>query len=77
MFEKVATEYCTYTLMQNILNFKHVIDSNNKSLIIALGDVFQPFGLFRDAHSKEYTFSLFYGHPRPSLACSYQKIVQA
>jgi hypothetical protein len=30
MFEEVADEYCTYTLVQNILSFKHVIDNNNK-----------------------------------------------
>jgi hypothetical protein len=38
----------------------------------------QLLGLFCDAHFKKYNFpTLFYGHPRPLLACSYQKILQA
>ncbi len=63
--------------MQNILNLEHVIDDNDKSLTIAPRKGFQPLGLFHDAHSKKYNFpTLFYWHPRPSLACFYQKIVQ-
>jgi hypothetical protein len=76
MFEEVVNENCTNTLVENILNLEHVIDDNDKSLTIAPGEGFQLFGLFRHAHSEKYNFpTLFYGHPRPSLACSYQKIV--
>jgi hypothetical protein len=46
----------TQRLVQNILSLEHVIDNNDKSLIIAHGEGFQPLGLFRDAHSKEYNF---------------------
>jgi hypothetical protein len=78
MFEKVVDEDCTYTLMQNILSLEHVIDDNDKLLTITPIEGSQPLGLFCDAHSKKYNFpTIFYGHPRPSFACSYQKIVQA
>jgi hypothetical protein len=34
--------------------------------------------LFHDTHSLEYNFlTLFFGHARPFLTCSYRKIVQA
>ncbi len=60
--------------MQNILSPEHVIDNNDKLLIIAPREGYQPLGLFHDAHFEEYNFpTLCYGpHPRPSLACSYQ-----
>jgi hypothetical protein len=59
------------------LSLELVIDDNDKSITIAFGKGFQPLGLFCDAHFEEYSFStLFYGHLNPSLACSYQKIVQ-
>jgi hypothetical protein len=74
MFKVVDEDYRD-TLVQNILSFKHVIDNNDKSLTIALREGSQPLGLLHDAHSKEYNFpTLFYGHPRPSLACSYQRL---
>ncbi len=78
-FEEVVDEDYTYTLVQNILNFEHVINDNDKSLTIVLGERFQLLGLFHDAHSKINIIfpTLFYGHPRASLTCSYQKIVQA
>ncbi len=64
--------------MQDILSLEHVIDNNDKSLIIAHGKGSQPLGQVCDAYFEEYNFpTLFYGHPRPSLACSCQKIVQA
>jgi hypothetical protein len=76
MFEEVVDEDYIDTLVQIFLGLEHVIDNNDKSLSIALGKGFQPLGLICDTHSKEYNFpTLFYGHPRPSLACSYQKIV--
>ncbi len=65
--------------MQNILSLEHVIDNNDKLLTIAPREGSQLLGLFHDAHFEKYNFpTIFYGpHPRPSLACSYQKIVQA
>jgi hypothetical protein len=42
--------------MQNILNPKHVINDNDKSITIVLGEGSQPLILFCDAHSKEYNF---------------------
>jgi hypothetical protein len=77
MFEEVVDEDYIHTLVQNILSFEHVINNNDKLLTIVLRKGYQPLGLFCDAHSEEYNFpTLFYGHPRPSLACYYQKIVQ-
>ncbi len=77
MFEEVVDEDYTNTLVQNILSLEHVIDYNEKLLIIVLRKGFQPLGLFHDAHFEEYNFpTLFYGHPRLSFACSYQKIMQ-
>ncbi len=71
MFEEVVDEDCTDTLVQNILSLEHVIDGNDKSPTIVPRKKIQLLGLFCDAHSKEYNFpTLFYGHPRPSLACS-------
>jgi len=62
--------------VQNILSLEHVIDNNDKLLTIAPRKGSQPFGLFCDAHFEKYNFPIvFYGHLRPSLACSYQKIV--
>ncbi len=52
--EKKIDEDCTNTLVQNILNLEHVIDNNDKSIIIVLEEGFQPLGLFCDAHSKKY-----------------------
>jgi hypothetical protein len=76
MFEVVDEDY-TNTLVQNILSLGHVIENNDKLLTIALKEGSQPLGLFHDAHFKEYNFpTLFYGHPRPSLACYFQKIMQ-
>jgi hypothetical protein len=51
MFEKVD-EDCRDTLMQNILNPKHVINDNDKSIIIVPRKGSQPLRLFCDAHSK-------------------------
>jgi hypothetical protein len=74
---EVVDEDYTNTLVQNILSLGHVIDNNDKLLTIALREGSQLFGLFRDAHFKEYNFpTLFYGHRRPSLACYYQKFMQ-
>jgi hypothetical protein len=61
----------------NILTFEHIIDDNQDSTTIALGEGFWPLGLFRDIHSKINNFpTLFFGHLRP-FQCSYQKIAQA
>ncbi len=65
-FETIIDEDYTYTLVQNILSLEHVIDNNDKSLTIAFGKGFQPFGFIHDAHFEIYNFpTLFYGHPRP------------
>jgi hypothetical protein len=42
--------------VQNILSLENIIDNNDKSLIIAHGEGFQPLGLFCDAHFEEYNF---------------------
>ncbi len=64
--------------MQNILNVEQIVDDNGQSITIAPGKGFQPFGLFHDVHSKEYKFpTIFFGHLKPSLGCTYQKIIQA
>jgi hypothetical protein len=77
MFEEVVDEDYIHTLVQNILSLEHVINNNDKLLTIVFRKGYQPLGLFCDAHSEKYNFpTSFYGHPRPSLACSYQKIVQ-
>jgi hypothetical protein len=63
--------------LENILSPKDIIDDNDKSITITFGEGFQPLELFRNARFKKYNFpTLFYGHSRPSLACSYQDIVQ-
>jgi hypothetical protein len=63
--------------IQNILNLEQIIDDDNQSITIVPSEKgFQPLGLFHDIHSKEYNFpTLFFGHARPSLTCSYQKII--
>jgi hypothetical protein len=53
MFEEVVDEDYTNTLVQNILSLEHVIDYNEKLLIIALRKGSQPLGLFHDAHFEE------------------------
>jgi hypothetical protein len=76
-FKEICDEDCIDTLMQNILNVEQVVDDNDKSITIAPREGFQPLGLFHDVHSKEYNFSmLFFGHSRPSFACTYQKVIQ-
>jgi len=63
--------------LENILSPKHIIDNNDKSITITIGEGSQPLELFCNAHYAKYSLlTLFYGHPRPSLACSYQDIVQ-
>jgi hypothetical protein len=52
MFEKVVVEDCTHTLVQKNLSHEHIINDNNKSIIIAIGACSQPLRLFCDAHSK-------------------------
>jgi hypothetical protein len=77
-FEEIVDENYTNTLVQTILSLEQVIDNNEKSLTMVFGKGFQPLKLFYDAHFENYNFAtLFYGHPRPSLAWFYQKIVQA
>lgn len=64
-------------LIQNILIIQHV-DDNDKIVAIALRESFQPFGLFWDTYAEEYNHpTLFFGHWRPHISCSYKKITQA
>jgi hypothetical protein len=64
--------------MQNILNLGHVIENNDKLVIIAPWEGTQPLWFFCDVHFEIYNFpTLFYGCPKQLVACSYQKIVQA
>ncbi len=63
------------TLVQNILSLEHVIDNTDKSIIIALGQGSQLFGLFHDAHFEEYNFStLFYAHQDHPLHVPIKKL---
>ncbi len=65
-------------LIQNILNVEQIIDDNDKYVTITPCEGFWPLWLFHDTHSEKYNFlTLFLGHARPSLTCSYRKIVQA
>ncbi len=65
-------------LIQKKLNVEQIIDDNDKYVTITPGEGFWPLGLFHDTHCEKYNFlTLFLGHARPSLTCSYQKIVQA
>jgi hypothetical protein len=52
-FEKIMEKDNIDILMENILNSKHIIDDNQNSITIALGEGFSPLGLFRDIHSKK------------------------
>ncbi len=62
--------------MKNILNVEQIVDDNDKSITIAPRKGFQAFGLFHDVHSEEYKFlTLFFGHSKPSLGCTYQKFI--
>ncbi len=71
-FEEICDEDCIDTLVQNILNVEQVVDDNDKSIIIAPREGFQPFGLFHDVNLEEFKFSrLFFGHSKPSLRCTY------
>jgi hypothetical protein len=64
-------------IIGNILSLKHIIDNSDKSITMIIGEGSQPLELFCDACYAKYSLlTLFYGHPRPSLACSYQDIVQ-
>ncbi len=75
MFEENVEKNCGDTMVQNILDTKQIIDDKFKSITITLGESSRPYGLFRDKHYEEYNFpTLFFGHPRPSFECSYQKI---
>jgi hypothetical protein len=40
MFKKILDEICSDTLVQNILNLKHIVDDNIKSITIILGEGF-------------------------------------
>jgi hypothetical protein len=62
----------TNTMVEIILNHKHIIDDNQNSITIILIKAFQPCNLFCDIHLEKYNFStLFFGHSRPSFQCSY------
>jgi hypothetical protein len=63
--------------LENILSPEHIIDNNDKSITITIGEGSQPLELFHDACFEKYNFpTLFYRHPRPSLVCSYQDTMQ-
>jgi hypothetical protein len=65
----------TNTLIHNLLDAKQIINDNNKSLTIAPSEGFWLIGLFQDTYFEDYNFStIFFGHSRPPLKCSYQKI---
>jgi hypothetical protein len=77
IFEEIAKNNWGNTIFQNLLNRNQIIDDKSKPIIISLGESFI-VKLFIDKHYKEYNFpTLFFGYPRPSFECSYQKIVQA
>jgi hypothetical protein len=76
-FEEIHDDQGTDTLIQNILEPEQIFDDDD-SIAIAPGENFRPLGLFRDLHSEEYNFpTLFFGHQRPDIKLSYQKIAQA
>jgi hypothetical protein len=61
----------------NILSLEHVTDDNDKSITIDLGEGFNLLDYFVMHIFEKYNFpTLFYGHLRPSLARSSQKIMQ-
>jgi hypothetical protein len=54
---------------------KQIVNDNNKSLTIAPSEGFRLLGLFQDTYFEKYNFpTIFFGHLRPPLKCSYQKI---
>lgn len=64
-------------MVQHVLNVEQITNDNSESIFIALGEVFQPLGLFHDKYLEEYKFpTLFFGCAQPSLTCPHQKIVQ-
>jgi len=64
-FEKNMKKDNINTLVENILNSEHIIDDNQDSITIVLGEGFQPLGLFCDIHSKNNIFpTLIFGHPK-------------
>lgn len=77
-FENIIDNDSIDKLIQKKLNVEQIIDDNDKYVTITPGEGFWPLGLFHDTHCEKYNFlTLFLGHARPSLTCSYQKIVQA
>jgi hypothetical protein len=65
-FEEIIEDNFRDTLVQNILGPQQIVDNNSKSLILALGKGFQPFGIFCDKYLKDFNFPrLFFGHGRP------------
>ncbi len=76
-FEEIIDEDHVDILIQNILIVEHVVDDNDKYVTIALGEGFQPLGLFWNTYVEEYNYpTLVFGHSRPHISCSYQKIAQ-
>ncbi len=76
-FEEIIDEDHVDILIQNILIVEHVVDDNDKSVTIALGKGFWPLGLFWNTDAETYNYpTLFFGHSRPRISCSYQKITQ-
>ncbi len=59
-FEEIMEKDNIDTLVGNILTFEHIIDDNQDSISIVLGEGFSPLGLFRDIHSKIIIFFQHY-----------------
>jgi hypothetical protein len=43
--------------VQHVLYVEQITNDNNELIVIALGETFQPLGLFHDKYLKEYKFS--------------------
>ncbi len=69
-FIKFPSENATY-------EFEQIINDDNQSItIVPSRKGFQPLGLFHDIHFEEYNFSTSsFDRAKPSLTCSYQKII--
>jgi len=48
MFQEILDEICNDTLVQNILNLKHIVDDNIKPITIVLGEGFLPLKISDD-----------------------------
>ncbi len=63
IFENFMEEDNIDTLVENILNHKHIIDDNQDSITITLRKGCRPLSLFCDIYLEVCNFStLFFGH---------------